>query len=224
MKKKQTGKRKHAPTPSTKKKSIKARERAAQKRHLDPLSSRKHRVHMAFAAALGAAPHFGAQAALVEQGRTANFIVSYDAGLGDAGPVIANYLIQACEYDYSRASSLFQVSPSSLPFEVSIVRSSAGAWHQAPCTNTSIGIGAITTNPPDALFLRSLMLSEVVEVLGGTLNNGWQCDYSNGEALSRVLADELVPCVKPRDFISGYLWLDSPRVDWVDTTEQTITQ
>jgi hypothetical protein len=185
------------------------------------LSSRKHRVHLAYAAGLSAAPHFGPAASLTEQGRTANFVISYDPDLGDAGPVIANYLVQSCEYDYSRASAMFQVEPANLPFEISVIYSSAGAWHEDPCVNTAIGVGAITTNPPDALFLRSLMLSEVVEVLGATLDNGWQCSFSNGEALSRVIPDDLVPCTKPKDFISGYIWLDSQRNNWVDETDHT---
>jgi hypothetical protein len=215
MKKKNSKRPSKSARPATRKKTIpKGRRRAS-------LASKRHRVHIAYAAALASAPHFAEDAALIQQGQTDNFVISYDPNLGDAGPVITNYLLQASEYDYSRASALFQVQPAELPFHVSVVYSSAGAWHKAPCANTTIGLGAVTTNPPDALLLRSLMLSEVVEVLGATLGNGWQCDRSNGEALSRVLADALVPCNKPKDFISGYLWLSSNRTDWVNQTDNT---
>lgn len=185
-----------------------------------PLASRKHRVHLAYAAGLSEAPHLGPAASLIEQGRTTNFVVSYDPALGDAGPIVAGYLLQACEYDYSRAASIFQAAPANLPFEISLVCSSGGAWHENPCTNPAIGVGAITTNPPDALFLRNLMLSEVVEVLSATLNNGWKCDFSNGEALSRVIADALAPCTKPCDFRTAPVWLTF-RENWVDRTDFT---
>lgn len=184
------------------------------------VSSKKHRVHLAYAAALSEAPHLGPAESLVEQGRTTNFIVSYDPLLGDAGPIVAGYLLQACEYDYSRAASIFQVTPADLPFEISLVRSSAGAWHEEPCTTTAIGVGAITTNPPDALLLRYLMLSEEVEVFSATLNNGWKCNFSNGEALSRVIAYALAPCTKPPDFRAAPVWLTF-RENWVDKTDFT---
>lgn len=184
------------------------------------ISSHKHRVHLAYAAGLSEAPHLGPAESLVEQGRTANFVVSYDPALGEAGPIVAGYLLQACEYDYSRAASIFQVAPANLPFEISLVCSSGGAWHENPCTNTAIGVGAITTNPPDALFLRYLMLSEIVEVLSATLNNGWKCNFSNGEALSRVIADALAPCMKPSDFRAAPVWLTF-RENWVDKTDFT---
>jgi|SRR6185312_13246947 len=184
------------------------------------LSSHKHRVHLAYAAGLSEAPHLGPAESLVEQGRTTNFVVSFDPKLGDAGPIVAGYLLQACEYDYSRAASIFQVTPADLPFEIALVRSSGGAWHEQPCTNTAIGVGAITTNPPDALFLRYLMLSEEVEVLSATLNNGWKCNFSNGEALSRVIADALAPCTKPCDFRAAPVWLTF-RENWVDKTDFT---
>ncbi len=179
------------------------------------------RVHVAFDHPLSSPLTDQSPVSVVEQGASANFVVSYDPALGQAGAVIANYLLSACEYDYAQVQPLFGVAPAALPFHVTIVYSSGGAWHDEPCTNTSISVGALSTNPPDAAFFRMLVLSEVVEVLEASLGNGWGCAQSHGEALSRVIPDDLVKWRKPINYLSAGCWLNSPRVDWVDNTENS---
>ncbi len=60
--------------------------------------------------------------------------------------------------------------------------------------------------------------------------HGWDCGFSNGEGLSRVLANDMVPGVEPQGFVSPPVWLDGPsdisgvlREDWVTKTDQTDT-
>jgi hypothetical protein len=177
------------------------------------------RVHVAFDHPLLAGFVDRSPANLVQQGTSPNFVVSYDPSLGQAGAVIANYLLTACEYDYGQVQPLFRVVPRGLPFQVSVVYSSGGAWHDEPCTNTSISVGALSSNPPDPTFFRMLVLSEVVEVLEANLGNGWGCAQSHGEALSRVIPDDLIKWKKPINYLSAGCWLNSPRANWVDNTE-----
>ena len=179
------------------------------------------RVHVAFDHALLSSSVDRSPDNLVQQGSSPNFVVSYDSSLGQAGAVIANYLVSACEYDYGQTQPLFGVVPAGLPFQVRVVYSSGGAWHDEPCTNTAISVGALSTNPPDPTFFRMLVLSEVVEVMEASLGNGWGCAQSHGEALSRVIPDDLVKWKKPINYLSAGCWLNSPRVDWVDNTENT---
>jgi len=179
-------------------------------------------IHASFDHPLSAvAENIAEPSTLMQQGTSPNFIISYDPSLGQAGSVIANYLLSACEYDYSRAQPLFGIAPAGLPFQVAVVYSSAGAWHDDPCTNTKISVGALSSKPPDPTFFRMLVLSEVIEVLAATLNNGWACGQSHGEALSRVIPDDLVQWRKPVNYLSAGYWLSSARVDWVDNTKNT---
>src|SRR2546422_4596697 len=142
-----------------------------------------------FDAAWGDTPPATPAQALQEQGRTDHFAVSYDTRLGEAGRVIANYLVQACEYDFNNVSALFGTRPQALPFHVAVVYSAAGAWHPVPCSNSNIYIGALSANPPNPLFLRSLMVSEMIEVFAadpGTAANTSRSEEHTSELQSRL--------------------------------------
>src|ERR1700741_592794 len=72
-------------------------------------------VHVAFDHPLSSvSENLSGVSSLVDQGSTQNFVISYDPSLGQAGVVIANYLLTACEYDYSRVQPLFGIVPSGL--------------------------------------------------------------------------------------------------------------
>ena len=47
---------------------------------------------------------------------------------------------------------------------------------------------------------------------------GWDCGASNGEGLSRVLANDIYRGVEPAGFISSNSWLNSPRANYVEHT------
>jgi hypothetical protein len=79
-------------------------------------------------------------------------------------------------------------------------------------------------------FMRQLVIAEEDEVFEDNFGHGWNCGFSNGEGLSRVLANDMVPGVEPQNFMSAPVWLDQPsdntgvlREDWVSKTEQTDT-
>ncbi len=72
-------------------------------------------------------------------------------------------------------------------------------------------------------LVRMLVVAEADEVFMDAQGVGWNCGYSNGEALSRILATELYPA-QLDGFASASAWLNSPRQDFVnqnDPTDQT---
>ena len=78
--------------------------------------------------------------------------------------------------------------------------------------------------------MRSLVIAEEDEVFEANFGHGWNCGYSNGEGLSRVLANDMVPGVEPWDFVSAPDWLDGApkktrvnREDWINKTDKIDT-
>ena len=159
--------------------------------------------------------------------QTPHFMVSIDPGLGQAGTKIADALLKTCEQDYTTLQGYFGgITPAGLPFHLIITAGSDGASH-ATCKATTLSIGA---NSGPVQFMRSLVIAEEDEVFEANFGHGWNCGYSNGEGLSRVLANDMVPGVEPQDFVSPPVWLDQPsditgvlREDWINKTEHTDT-
>ena len=137
--------------------------------------------------------------------QTAHFKVSVDPGLGQAGSTIADGLLETCEQDYVTLQGYFGgITPKFLPFHLIVTSGSDGASH-ATCRATALSIGAKSGPVP---FMRSLVIAEEDEVFEANFGHGWNCGFSNGEGLSRVLANDMVPGVEPSDFVSAPVWLD----------------
>ncbi len=159
--------------------------------------------------------------------QTAHFTVSVDPGLGQAGSTIADALLQTCEQDYATLQGYFSgITPAALPFHLIVTSGSDGASH-ATCQATALSIGA-KSGPVQ--FMRSLVIAEEDEVFEANFGHGWDCGASNGEGLSRVLANDMVPGVEPQGFVSAPVWLDQPsdttgilREDFVNKTDPTDT-
>jgi hypothetical protein len=158
--------------------------------------------------------------------QTSHFRVSVDPGLGQLGQEIANALLQTCEQDYVTLQAFFGgITPQRLPFQVIVTSGSDGASHDT-CDATALSIGA-HSGPLE--FMRSLVIAEEDEVFEANFGHGWDCGASNGEGLSRVLANDIVPGVEPQGFVSAPVWLDEipdtgvPREDWVNKTDSTDT-
>src|SRR5215469_12695861 len=159
--------------------------------------------------------------------QTAHFKVSVDPGLGALGQQVADSVLQTCEQDYAALQGYFGgITPAGLPFEIIVTSGSDGASH-ATCQATALSIGAKSGSLP---FMRSLVIAEEDEVFEANFGHGWDCGASNGEGLSRVLANDMVPGVEPAGFVSPPVWLDGPsditgvlREDWVNNTDPTDT-
>src|SRR5579864_4418348 len=154
-------------------------------------------------------------------GSTANFQVNYDSALGSDGPTIANSILAVCEADYFTLRGYFNmITPGSLPFQIHITTGSNGASH-ATCAATSMNIGAHSGPGVDIPFMRQLVIAEEDEVFEAAIGRGWDCGASNGEGLSRVLANAMYPGAEPSNFVTAPSWLDSNRPDWVTKNDPT---
>jgi len=159
---------------------------------------------------------------MTHAGNTANFNVSYLTSLGQKGADLANAILQNCERDYATLKQIFGgITPQRLPFVVQITSDSTGASHSS-CLGTDISVGGKSDGNVD--FIRSLLVAEADEVFMANFGHGWDCGASNGEGLSRVLANDIYKGVEPADFISSNVWLNlNPRPNFVDQTEPTDT-
>jgi hypothetical protein len=63
-------------------------------------------------------------------------------------------------------------------------------------------------------FVLSLVIAEEDEVFEAAVGLGWDCGASNGEGLSRVLANDIYPGVEPANFTSAPVWLDDESPDF----------
>ena len=102
---------------------------------------------------------------------------------------------------------------------------SGGAYHYG-CDFASGGVlyldatFANTTVNPLNLEV-ALYVAELSEAFMGAQNRGWGCGFSNGEALSRFLAEQETPDGTLNAFVTAPAWHRAGRPDWVYTTEQT---
>jgi hypothetical protein len=113
--------------------------------------------------------------------------------------------MQSCgtaEQDYATLQQVFGgITPEGLPFIVQITSDNTGASHSS-CMGTDISIGGKSGS--NVNFIRSLLVAEADEVFIANFCHGWNCGTSNGEGLSRVLANDIYKGVEPSDFISAH--------------------
>ena len=181
------------------------------------------RIHLPRTSDVAAARGDAKLAGDVSRGSTAHFNVFYDSTLGAAGQAAADAILATCEADYSRLQGIFGgITPANLPFNVHLTTGGNGASH-ATCASTTITVGA-NSAPGNLDFMRSLLVAEADEVFEANFGHGWDCGSSNGEGLSRVLANAMYPAAEPSNFVSAPVWLDTPgRPDWVNNNEATDT-
>jgi hypothetical protein len=157
--------------------------------------------------------------------QTAHFRVSYASTLGNDGITIADAILARCEQDYTTLQGYFGgITPGSIPFHIRVTTGNTGASH-ATCQATGLSIGARSAPGVDTAFMRQLVIAEADEVFMANFGHGWDCGASNGEGLSRVLANDMVPGAEPPGFVSASVWLDPPtdgtpsRPDFVNNTD-----
>ncbi len=152
---------------------------------------------------------------------TDHFQVSYDPALGDDGTAAVKAILAVCEQDFSALQDFFGgITPEGMPFQIVLTTGTTGASH-ATCTSTRLDIGVRSTPTLDTGVVRQLVIAEADEVFMASFGRGWNCGYSNGEGLSRVLANELVPGAEPKGFVSSTWWLNSARENFVERTDRT---
>src|SRR5260370_27442100 len=149
------------------------------------------------------------QLSSIVQGSTEHFQVCYERDLGGDGAIIADASLSVCERDYATLQGYFGgVTPPNLPFVVLLTADDTGASHDG-CDATTLYIGA-RSGGGNIDFIRSLVIAEEDEVFEAAVGLGWDCGASNGEGLSRVLANDIYQGVEPTNFMSAPGWLGQP--------------
>ena len=146
------------------------------------------------------------------RGQTTHFAVYVDPGLGPSGKHDADVVLARCESDYAKISGYFG-GLSAGPFSVILFINPDGARHRS-CAATNLYCDA-KINPARGNHSEFLNVAEFVEVFEAVQAKGWDCQMSNGEGLSRVLAAELYPA-EVAGFATAPSWLDSRRPNYVD--------
>jgi hypothetical protein len=153
-----------------------------------------------------------------QRGTTANFNVFFENTLGANGPVLADAVLANCEQDYSALQNFFGgIAPAGLPFNVYVVTGDFGAYH-ATCAATEMHCAAFDGTNAD--LVRMLVVAEADEVFMDAQGAGWNCGFSNGEALSRILSTEAYPA-QLDGFASASAYLNSARNDFVNQNDLT---
>src|ERR1700753_2074847 len=181
--------------------------------------------HAAGTLALTTAP---AQPNYIPAAHTSSFHFYYQRSLGAVGAAISQTLAARCAADFASLVNIFGVTPGDLPFHVYVVEGVSGAMHYG-CADTEIYVGTLPNLPSTADTYCLLLAAEVVEVFEAAINVGWNCGFSHGEGLSRVLATHLHPGAQTPDLITAPVWMDKPapasgnRYNWVDNTDPSDT-
>ncbi len=169
-------------------------------------------------------PHFDYHA--TSAGSTSNFNVYYATSLGAEGKQVAQAVLQKCEPDGQQLSGFFGVPQ--MPCNIIVAPLSAqhdgsgGAYHHS-CSSADLYCDVQFSPSLNTDLTNALVIAEEVEVYQALQNAGWDCGGSNGEGLSRVLAEVLYPGVLD-DYSTAAAWLDTAnRPDWVSQNNNTDT-
>ena len=163
-------------------------------------------------------------------GTVGQITVEYATSLGQNGQTLAQQLLGVVDPPYTEMESFFGVAGGAVTVIVAPLSGhndgSGGAYHYG-CDFTSGGVlyldatFANTTIDPTDLEL-SLYIAELSEAFMGAQGTGWGCGSSNGEGLSRYLAEVMPP---PGSFpawgVTGPSWAAAGFPDWVSRTEGT---
>ena len=166
--------------------------------------------------------------ALQTVGQTTHFLVRYEDTLGAAALNVANAVFAVCEADLQKLSFYmpYQAGGAGDPFIqrkilVQIVAVPGGPGFASADNNGFFpgNLSRIRINPFAAPgvaisndYAGFVFVAEMAEILMGFY--GWDAGSSQGEALSRIMAEVLHPA-STQDFVSTWLSIGRPRPDWI---------
>jgi len=162
-------------------------------------------------------------------GVAGNITVMYDPALGPQGLSIAQQLLAVANREYLDMQVFFGIKGGAVTVVVAPLSGhndgSGGAYHYG-CDFTSGGtlyldatFASTSVNPLNLEI--ALYVAELSESFMGPQGRGWGCGFSNGEGLSRFLAEEETPWGTLNAFTTGPAWAAAGFPDWVSTTEST---
>ncbi len=162
-------------------------------------------------------------------GVVGNITVSYDPSLGAQGLALANEMLHAVSVPYNNMQTDFGIAGGAVTVVIAPLSGrndgSGGAYHRG-CDFVSGGVlyldatfDSTSINPLNLEV--ALYVAELSEAFMGAQGRGWGCGYSNGEALSRFLAEQETPDGTLNGFMTGPDWDAAGRPDWISKTENT---
>lgn len=161
-------------------------------------------------------------------GTTAGGMVTlyYDPHLGSPGLDLANQVFAMVRQTYANCQTYFGIDGQPVNVIIAAVNhatdGSGGAYH-AGCGFNPGGDLYCDAAFGNAAMTNGLVVAELTESFMGAQNKGWDCGGSNGEALSRLLAE--LESGGPAGALAGYAtgpdWDRAGRPNWIDATEPT---
>jgi hypothetical protein len=147
---------------------------------------------------IAAAVRVGFDYPVIQVGVTGKITVSYDPSLGEPGLALAKQILHSVSNPYNAMQTFFGITGSAVNVVISPLSGkndgSGGAYHYG-CNFTTGGVlyldatfANTLVNPLDLEV--ALYVAELSESFMGPQNLGWNCGYSNGEALSRFCAEQ----------------------------------
>jgi len=190
------------------------------------LAFNRHHANRRLRAASGAAGGFDFPTQLVGTTPDGRTTVYFDPSLGQPGADLAQGMLARASDTYSRCQLFFGVSGQPVNIIIAAVNGatdgSGGAYHYG----CSFGQGGdlycdAAFGDPD--LTNGLVVAELTESFMGAQNRGWDCGASNGEALSRYLAELLSGGASGAlsAYATGPAWDQDGRPNWIDATEPT---
>jgi hypothetical protein len=178
------------------------------------------------AAALTPAERFDFPTQLVGKTPDGNATLYVDPSLGKPGSDLATQIFATLPTTYAHSQAYFDLPAQPVNIVIAAVGNatdgSSGAYHYGCSFDTGgdIYCDAAFGNPS---LTNGLVVAELTESFMGAQNKGWNCGGSNGEALSRFLAE--LESGGPRGALGGFstgpLWDRAGRPNWIDATEPT---
>lgn len=164
-------------------------------------------------------------------GVTGNTTVCYDPSLGSQGLSLAQQFLTAAGGAYDDLQTDFGIGGGATTVIIAPLSTnsdgSGGGYHYG-CDFVSGGVLYLdatfgnTQVDPGNLEL-ALYVAELSESFMGAQGTGWACGGSNGEGLSRYLAEhETAPhTLDPSPYVTAPSWANAGFPDWISTTEGT---
>lgn len=155
-----------------------------------------------------------------------NVTVYYDPSLGQPGADLAREVLARAPQTYADTQAFFNVPGQPVNVILAALNGatdgSGGAYHYGCNFNPGGDLYEdVAFGNPDRTL--GLVVAELTESFMGAQNAGWDCGGSNGEALSRFLAELLSggPDGALADYATGPAWDQAGRPDYIDATEPT---
>jgi hypothetical protein len=153
----------------------------------------------------------------------------YDPSLGSQGLAMAQQMMNQVLGPYNDMKTFFGIGGGSVTVIIAPLSGrndgSGGAYHYG-CDFTAGGtlyldatFASTAVNPLQLEI--GLYVAELSECFMGAQGRGWGCGYSNGEGLSRFMAEYETALGTLNAFATGPAWAAAGFTDWVSTTEQT---